>query len=255
MERVGAAAVAVEEVQHLVEEQQHRRACAPGRPVRWPPCPAAWSSPRGRAPRRPCRLRAGGRCRSTASRGPAAGPRHCRRTRRPSPWARLRVPASRSRSATPLVAGHRAPVLRQVVERRERVGLAAAELGDERQHRRGVVGLAREPSQHHPRVLAQRPREASAREELRRIAVVLRRRAGDDLLQRDGELVGVERAAFADFLARGGDLVPGLHRDPPTVSACERTDRPPVASGAQGWHRPGLEARALRRTSGIARRR
>ena len=60
------------------------------------------------------------------------------------------------------------------------------------------------------------------------VAIVLRRRPGHDLLERDGELVRVERAAFADFLARRGDLVPGFHGDPPTVSACGRTGRPPV---------------------------
>ena len=72
-----------------------------------------------------------------------------------------------------------------------------------------------EPAQHHARVLAQCPREAGAGEELRRVAVVLRRRPGHDLLEGDGELVRVERAAFADFLARRRDLVPGFHCDPP----------------------------------------
>jgi len=90
------------------------------------------------------------------------------------------------------------------------VRLAAAELGDQRQHQRGVIGPAGKSSQHHARVLAQRPREAGAGEELRRIAVVLRRRAGDHLFERDGELVRVERAALADFPARSGDFVPGF---------------------------------------------
>ena len=71
--------------------------------------------------------------------------------------------------------------------------------------------LAGEPAQHHARVLAQRPREAGAREELLGFAIVLRRGPGHDLLESDGELVRVERAAFADFLARRGDLVPGFH--------------------------------------------
>ena len=101
-------------------------------------------------------------------------------------------------------------VFRQVIKRGKRVRLAAAELGDQREHRRGVVGSPGEPAQHHARMLAQCPSEAGAREELRSVAIVLRRRPGHDLLEGDGELVRVERAAFADFLARCGDLVPGI---------------------------------------------
>ncbi len=95
-----------------------------------------------------------------------------------------------------------------MVERGERVRLTAAELGDERHHRRGVRCLAGEPPQHHPRVLPQRPGEAGAGEELLRLPVVLGCGLADDLFQMDGELVRVEGAAFADFLARRGDLVP-----------------------------------------------
>ena len=91
-------------------------------------------------------------------------------------------------------------------------------------------------------MLAQRPREAGAREELRRVAIVLRRRPGHDLLEGDGELVRVERAAFADFLARRGDLVPGFHGDPPTVSACGRTGRPPVFQAREVGIGHGREA-------------
>ena len=132
----------------------------------------------------------------------AAGPRRCRRTPPTFAFGTSTTPASCSRSATPGSSAAAAPLLGQVVERGERVRLAAAELGDERQHRRGVVGPARQPAQHHPGVLAQRPREAGAGEELVGLPVVLRGRPGDDLFQVDGELVRVERPAFADFLAR-----------------------------------------------------
>src|SRR3970040_896639 len=97
------------------------------------------------------------------------------------------------------VAGHGVAVRRQVVERGEGVRLAAAELGDEREHRRRVVGSSGEPAQHHARVLAQGPRKRGPREELRRVAIVFRRRPGHDLLEGDGELVRVERAAFANL--------------------------------------------------------
>src|SRR5262245_55626696 len=95
------------------------------------------------------------------------------------------------------------------------MGLPPAELRDEREDRSCVLGLAREPAHHHPGVLAQRSREARAREEQRRVTVVLGRSPGHDLLERNGELVRVERAALAYFFARSRDLVPGLHADPP----------------------------------------
>src|SRR5439155_15359559 len=103
-----------------------------------------------------------------------------------------------------------------------------AELRDESQNRRSVLGLSGESPQDHAGVFAQGPREAGAGEELRRIAVVLWRGAGHDLLEGNGELVRVERAALPDFLAWRGNLVPGLHADPPKVSACVRTAQPPA---------------------------
>ena len=254
MERFGAAAVAVQVVQHLIEEQEHRRA---GRLE--DPRDGVGAGRRG--------LRRGTKRLDALVARELAGDVDPRRLA-----PRLRVPGvahehgdlrlghrTDARFAhqvgDPVVAGYGVTVLRQVVQRGERVRLAAAELGDEREHRRRVVGSPGEPAQHHARVLAQRPREAGAREELRRVAIVLRRRPGHDLLEGDGELVRVERAAFADFLARRGDLVPGFHCDPPTVSACGRTGRPPVVSGARGWHRPRARSRALRRTSGSGCRR
>lgn len=109
-----------------------------------------------------------------------------------------------------MVPGHGLAILRQVVECRQRVRFATAELGDEGQYRCGVVGAAGQPPQYHARVLAQSAREAGVGEELSGIAVVFRRRASYHLFQGDGELVRVERAAFADFLARCGDFVPRI---------------------------------------------
>ena len=49
-------------------------------------------------------------------------------------------------------------------------------------------------------MLIQRPREASPREELLRISIVLGSGAGDDLLQGDRELFRAERATYRTSL-------------------------------------------------------
>ncbi len=82
--------------------------------------------------------------------------------------------------------------LGEMVERGERVGLAAAELRDQRQHRRSVSRLPRQAPQHHPGVLFERPGEAGPRKELLRPGVVIGRGAADHLLERNGELIGAE---------------------------------------------------------------
>jgi hypothetical protein len=92
--------------------------------------------------------------------------------------------------------GYGIAVLRQVVERRQSVRLPPAELRYERKHWRGVLGLSREPAEHHTGVFPERAREAGAGEELVGLAVVLGRRAGHYLFQRDGELVRVEGSAL-----------------------------------------------------------
>jgi hypothetical protein len=114
------------------------------------------------------------------------------------------------------VSGDGIAVSGQVVERRQRVRLAAAELGDERQDRRGVVRAPRQAAEDHPRMLAKGTGQARAREELHRGPIVLGRRTRDDLLQRDRELIGVERAALANLTAQRGDSVPGLHAPTPS---------------------------------------
>ena len=256
VERLGAPAVAVQEVEHLVEEEEHGR-------------PGGLEDPRDRLGAGRRGLRRGPERLDALVARELAGDVDPRRLA-----ARLRIPGvahedgdaclrTRGEPSLPQQVGDAAersglvPVLRQVIERSQRVRLAAAELRDEREHRRRVLGLAREPAQDHPGMFAQRPREAGAREELGRIAIVLRRGPGHDLLEGDGELVRVERPAFTDFLARRGDLVPGLQCDPPTVSACGRTGRPPVVSAAQGSRRPWAQRppgrSARRRASGRPR--
>ena len=88
-----------------------------------------------------------------------------------------------------------------MVERRQRVRLAAAELGDEREDGRGVLSLARQSLEHHSAVLSQGSGEIGAREELCRIAVVFGGTARDNLLQRDRKFVGIEGTSLAHFLA------------------------------------------------------
>jgi hypothetical protein len=98
-----------------------------------------------------------------------------------------------------------------MVERGERMGLAAAELRDQREDRCGVRGLAIEPAQHHSNVFSESACEAGTREELDRIAIVFGRFARDHLLKRDRKLIRIERAAGADLRAGLNDFVPRFH--------------------------------------------
>ena len=86
--------------------------------------------------------------------------------------------------------------------------LAAAELGDEREDRCCVLGLAGKTPEDHAGVFFQGAGEAGAREELRWVAVIYGGGLGDDLLKGDGELVRAKRAAFAHFLAERYDFIP-----------------------------------------------
>lgn len=101
------------------------------------------------------------------------------------------------------------------------MGFPAAELCDEGENRRRVGCISGEPAQHHARVLFQRAGEAGAREKLRGVIVIVGRSARNDLLQRDRELVGIERAPFADLAPRLNDFVPRFQCDKPLCySAC-----------------------------------
>ena len=66
-----------------------------------------------------------------------------------------------------------------------------------------------------------------------RIAVVGRRRADDDLLQGDGELVRVERAAFADLFARERHSQTATGRASSHTS-CDNRVRAGTTSGGPG---------------------
>ena len=209
MERIGHLPVPVDEVEHLVEQHQHRRAgrrehAAESLGARW--C--------GRRVR-PEQLHAsvsGELPRDVDPRGLASFlgiPGVADEDRDPR-GRRSRQPRVVQQIGDLLQAPDGLAGRHQVIQRRQRVGLAPAELRHQRHHRRRVGRLPRQAPQHHPRVLSQRPREARASEERPGVAVVRRGRSADDLLQGDGELVRVERASFADLLSGNGDLVPGI---------------------------------------------
>ena len=163
MEPIGHPTVAVDEVEHLVEQHQHGRAGRRehaaeslgarrrGRRVRAEQldAPVSGELPGDVDPRRlPPLLRIP---------GVADEDRHPSR-RRGQPRVVQQV-GDLLQVSDGLAGRH------QVIQGRQRVRLASAELRHQRHHRRGVGRLAREAPQHHPRVLAQRPREARAREE------------------------------------------------------------------------------------------
>ena len=230
-ERVSHRPVAVDEIEHLVEEHQHRLS--------------------GRRDHASERFGAGGgRRRVRAEKLHALIARKLTGYVDPGGFPSvLRVPcvADEDRSlrggkrAEPGLVQHAADVVelrhrlarrREVVQGGQRVRLAAPKLRHQRQHRRRVRRLPGETPEHHAGVVAQRARETRAGEERMRIAVVGRRRAGDDLFQGDGELVRVERTALADFFARERDLVPRFERH---LSCAPRTCPPVQPYCTGGW--------------------
>ena len=96
----------------------------------------------------------------------------------------------------------------KMIECRERMSLAPAELSDERKHRRRVGSLALQPAKHHADMLRQGTSEASARKELSRVAVVARGSARHHLLQSDSELVRVERPPLPNLLTEFHNSIP-----------------------------------------------
>ena len=191
VETLGHAAMAVDEVQDLVEQQQHRS-------IRGGEHPADRLRARRRGPR------GGAQCRD------ALFTRQLARKIDPRRLPALRGVPGIADEDTDLDIGHLrhaclgqqignagqprrlGPGIGEVVERGERVGLAAAELGDQGENRRRVLSPAGEAPEHHADVLLQGAREAGAGEELRRVAVVLGRGPGNDLLEGDREFVGAE---------------------------------------------------------------
>ena len=221
MEALGHAAVAVDEVQHLVEQQQYgsvrggeypgqcfgsRRRGLGGRAERG-------DTPIARELTRkvdPGRLATLGGVPGVAYEYASAGGG---RFRHPAPGQK--VADSGECRATGARVG-------EVVEGGESVRLAAAELRDQREHRRRVPGSAGESPEHHAGVLLQRAREARTGEELRRVAIVFGCVSGHHLFQGNRELVRAERAALSHLPAKRDRPVPGIHQPSP------RSSRTPV---------------------------
>lgn len=115
-------------------------------------------------------------------------------------------------------AGHTLPrlglvaVLGQMVERRQRVRLAAAELRRHVEYGGSFKLDARQPPQHLARQVGQAPRHVRAIEKASRLNIVnmCPRTSVPDVIQMDGELRGVERAVVPQILAGRDDLIPGL---------------------------------------------
>ena len=108
----------------------------------------------------------------------------------------------------PLARGR--PVPAQVIEQRERVRLAAAELGAQVEDRRRLGALARQPAQHLAGQVGQVAGQVGAAEEAGRVLVVAGRAAVAHLVQVDGELGRVQGAVFPQVFAGVDDLVPGF---------------------------------------------
>ena len=132
------------------------------------------------------------------------------------------------------------PLAGQVVEERERVGLAAAELGGHVEHGRGARGLARQPTHDLGGRATQGTRQEGPLEEPVRLLVVRVCPAVAHLVQVHGKLRGVQRPALAQVLARGHDLVPGLEFHGFTSSFIRRPSPGPARSPRQDLVSPGL---------------
>ena len=207
VEVLGHAAMAVHEVEHFVKEQQHGGF---GCREQVGQCFGAWR----------CRL-----CRITQHFYPFVACDLASEVypRRLSPLCRIpsiahehadtsrrdfadfgfpqKFPHPRKLRCSPARAG-------KMIECRERMSLAPAELSDERKHRRRVGSLAFQPAKHHADMFRQSTSEASARKELSRVAVVARRSARHHLLQGDSELVRVERPPLPNLLTEFHDFIP-----------------------------------------------
>ncbi|GBC78035.1 hypothetical protein HRbin08_01521 [bacterium HR08] len=128
--------------------------------------------------------------------------------------------------------GHPRPALRpvprpeQVIQQGEEVGLAAAELGDEVDARRGAHRLPGQAPEHPHRQFPIRLREVSAGEEAHWVSVILGRPAVHHLIQVDGELRRVQRDALAQVLPGDGHLMPRFqvrHVFPPPFTTKDET--------------------------------
>src|SRR5262249_25630871 len=99
----------------------------------------------------------------------------------------------------------------EMVESSQGVGLPPTELRDQTQNGWCVLGLAVKPAKNEPQVFVQGPSKASTTEKLLGVLVILWCRSRHDLLEGDGKLIRIERAALADFRPRRRYFVPGFH--------------------------------------------
>jgi len=97
-----------------------------------------------------------------------------------------------------------------MVERGQRMSLAAAKLHHQRKHRRRVLLHAAQPLNYHSRVFFQRSRENVPGKEFLGNAVVVGPFVRDHLLQVNRELIRIERPPLPHLVARHRDLVPGV---------------------------------------------
>ena len=124
------------------KQQQYGRLCGGENFGPTPRFPAVWSARRARARRRPDRPLVGEPDRSRASPAPPSGPRRCRRRLRTGSESFCHSGLGQEIGHAGEFGGVRASG-GEVVERGEGVRLAAAELGDQSQDRRGVLGFCR----------------------------------------------------------------------------------------------------------------
>ena len=248
----------IDEVEHLIEQQQHRRLSGGEHP-----CQSLGARRRcpGGGAERGNTLLAGQLARQI---NPGCLPSLCRipgiaDEHTDSSGGNLLQPGDAQQIRHPGEPGGGRAGVGQVVERGEGVRLAAAELGDEGKDRRRVLSLAGQPPEDHAGMLLQRAREAGAGEELRRVAVVLRSGVRDHLLQGNGELVRTERASFPHFLAQGHYPVPGVHQSlSPIDGGWEMRTRSPrivptaLASRASRCRPSNWAIKAIRRYVGEA---
>lgn len=103
-------------------------------------------------------------------------------------------------------------VLGEVVEERERVSFAAAELGGEIEDGTGLGPLAGEAADDLAGEGGEIPGQVRAREEPVRFLVVWRSASVADVVEVDGEFGGIKGFALTQVLARSNDFIPRFQR-------------------------------------------
>ena len=90
-------------------------------------------------------------------------------------------------------------------------------LGDQSQDGGRVFRFSFDPPEHHPGVFAKGSGEAGPGKELLRVAIILGRGSGNDLLKGNGELIGVEGPPLPNLLPWCCYFVPRLHITPSLI--------------------------------------